>query len=596
MVRNIFLLVLNLLLLVSCGNNFYLFQDQELWSLSTIFPGQWLSEEDFIPLEIREPTELEESDQIGLRLRRKGNTYYQYQGSLSGIDGFAIPSGLVDGEYSLEYDIRRNEKILGDYSLPFFIHSANYGLQEIKLFPPLIREGEQVLAQVNLVNPDESIRPWLIWKMDDEILYQGYLDRQQGFVEFIVPEKTGVYPLEVEIFPEEPRLWEGASPYKVSTEIFVTHSDMTLNQPVQDEHYILYAMFDGSRDFHSLSSQKLALQLRDQYMLGDYHKNGLKGKHFSEESFIRFDGLALPVVDGQLVSHTHNFYFQLDESEPEQRETLFSTKSPGDGTSLTINRVGRELVASFGKNNRYHRLRLYLEEFQLHRPLMLSLSLSVNDDQMIMEAYLDGQYAGGTLWKDRSDMAVVQGETLLGALSGTPGFQGSLYSWMIYTREIPLEEGSRFLSQDDIFEWVKNLHWGERLVMAEGFDDSELAEGLSLNKENYLPVGSKLFLNDGDILRYQGLSFSEGHYQIELEGLFPDPPLCRLILDDGNVLLLPVFQQSIQFKIEKRGIYLYHGEGIWELEASGTIPDGSPVILEIQAENTTTLDSIFIHR
>lgn len=579
--------------LYSCEDSTYLFRDEEKWTIDTIFSGQWLYEGDFVPVDMEYDTELLGDDLLIFTLIHDEIIYMEYQDYLGNMEGFFLPEDLPQGEYSLIYQVYREDDLLNEVEVSFFVYQGNYGLRDIELFPPLIREGANVLARVELAEqPDES-NPWLIWRLGDEVIQASSLQDGGNHVNFVVPETSGVYPLEVDIFPQEPINWVGLSPFMESTEIFVTRGDTVLYPAYEEDLFPVYALLDGSMELSSLEDQTQNLVLRDRYMLGDTHGTGLAGTEFRRPSFIRFDGFAIPVHEGTIQSHSQSFYLQLEESDDEQRETIFHTESPGDNCSMSISRIEQELVVSFGMQDEFHRLSLYLNENHLYRPLMLSVDIRMHEDHMEMIAYLDGKYQDETEWEITPVEMIGGGETLLGSWNGTPGFHGILFSWMVYSREV--EEGI-FQPLQNVYRSVREMYWGDNLIIAEGFDDDELAPGFSLNRWDIRPRGSRLFMNAGDILYVEGIPLTEGILEIELDGYLVELPVMALETNNGNDISLPFEGHPVVVKLENSSLYVAQDDDIWERASLYDFQDGETVTLSIEATDTTIIDSLFVHK
>ncbi len=189
--RTLFLLIF-ILLIFSCQDVGYLFQEDELWELSTIYPGQWLDEEASLTLEIPEESELTSDDQIVLRLVKQDLSIYTYDGPIGGLEDFRLPPDIPLGEYMLDYSIKRDERILQSNQVPFYHYSGNYGLGDIKLFPPLITPLSTVTARVEISEVQDSSDPWLVWTLGEEVIESSPLSQNGGFTSFEVPPTTGV--------------------------------------------------------------------------------------------------------------------------------------------------------------------------------------------------------------------------------------------------------------------------------------------------------------------------------------------------------------------------------------------------------------------
>jgi len=593
MKKYFFLPFLLILLIFSCEDSSYLFREEEQWTVDTIFSGQWLYEGDFVPVEMEYDTELQSDDLLVFLLERNDEIYMEYQGLLGSMEGFFLPEDLPQGEYTLKYQVYRDDDMLNEVEISFFVYDGNYGLRDIELFPPLIREGASVLARVDLAEPDDSSNPWLVWRLGDEVIQEAYLQDGGNHVNFVVPEIAGVYPLEVDIFPEEPFQWVGLSPFMESTEIFVTRGDAVLYPTYDEDLYPVYSLFDGSMELSSLEQQRQGLILRDRYMLGDTHGSGITGTEFREPSFVRFDGFALPAFEGRLQSQTHSFYFQLEESDEEQREHIFHTESPGDSSSFSISRIDQELVISFGALDEYHRLSVYLKENHLYRPLMLTVELQNKGETMKMIAYLDGKFQDEIEWEGSPEIITEGGETIMGSWNGTPGFNGILFSWMVYSKEV--EEGI-FQPLQNVYKAVREMYWGENLIVAEGFDGEELAPEFSLNRWNSNPEGSRLFMNGGDILYVEDIPLIDGILELELDGYFVDLPLMMLETSTGKDIPLPFEGHPIIVKLEDKTLFVSQEDDIWERASQYSFHYDETVTLSIEATDTTIIDSLFIHR
>ncbi|MDA3851930.1 MAG: hypothetical protein PF447_11755, partial [Spirochaetaceae bacterium] len=67
----------------------------------------------------------------------------------------------------------------------------------------------------------------------------------------------------MDIFPVEPLLWQGHSPYQVSTEIYVSWGESSSLVRMEDDDYPLFYIFDGTRDIYAPREGLVNLKLLD---------------------------------------------------------------------------------------------------------------------------------------------------------------------------------------------------------------------------------------------------------------------------------------------------------------------------------------------
>lgn len=597
-----------LILLISCSDHsivdldyengvdrtiYRLFRDPEGLILQSVSPGQWFSPGDYLSLQWDGSIHRQAKDILELNLKKGEESHFFYRGSIAELPGFTLSSGNPQGEYSLQFKLFRKERLMAEGEVPVILFQGNYGMSDIELFPPLLTPGATITAYVDPVGTQPSADPWIIWRLKDQILQEKSLSQEGNWIQFQAPDLVGVFPLEVDIYPEKPRLWNGKSPFLESTELYLSRGNRSSFHRIWNSDYALFHLFDRSMDLDTLQGGEIPMKLENRYMVEYAVEENLTGAEFQRRSSLQFNGFALPLEEGRLSSHSQSFYILLDREASDQRETIFSSQSPADGLNFTLMILEEQLVASLGEEQSFHRLSFPLNDEDWSRPLMVTISLDVRGGSREMSGFLDGEYQGAVQWRTSGEQYLGEGETLFGSRAGSPGFLGVLYGWMIYRNW----EQESYVMQENIYREMKEFHWGDRLILAEGFDSKNLSPPLVFKGEKIHIGQSKLTLFPGDILQTSEFPLFLGQTELVLQGEITEDPNIFLIVDKTERLRLSLENKRAIIQVRENRIERLDSQGDFEIIRyfeRGTSPS---VTLEISPQNEAViLDSIFMHR
>nr|MDA3851227.1 hypothetical protein [Spirochaetaceae bacterium] len=361
---------------------------------------------------------------------------------------------------------------------------------------------------------------------------------------------------------------------------------------MEDDDYPLFYIFDGTRDIYAPREGLVNLKLLDRYKVEQTLSGSTTGAGFLEDSSMRFYGAAFPVDQGQLLSHSQNFYIQIPKTADYQRRTIFSTQSPGDDLSLSLISLEDQLIASLGLGSSFQRLVLDLKNEYFDRPLLVTLSLRIEGDQWSLLAYLDGEFQKSITWEQPVKEMLAVGETYWGAKAGASGFQGMLFGWMIYCQE----EDSQYIDQQDIFAFTKELYWGDNVVLAQGFDTMTL-QGAHSVEEPIIPKESKIFIPPEEILTFDALPIKQGKLYFDIQGLSNLDDSVYVRFNQGQWALLPLSNGLGELKIKDQRILRLNEDEVWvpfkQIEES---EEELTMEMEFRSNEGLFIDSLFIHQ
>jgi len=136
-----------------------------------------------------------------------------------------LPETLPQGSYSLTWNLSYNDRSPEKGSASFFVVRAQFKLDAVQLFPYTSEPGSVAIARVR-TSVASGLKPWVRWKLAEQVLKEGLLSDGNNLVHFKVPSTNGSYPLVVELFPFAPKSdgWSFSSSVKAKAQLLVSEN------------------------------------------------------------------------------------------------------------------------------------------------------------------------------------------------------------------------------------------------------------------------------------------------------------------------------------------------------------------------------------
>lgn len=398
----------------------------------------------------------------------------------------SLPVDLEDGYYTVAISVFQEGESVSREESAFFYVSAGYTISGLTPYPQFFYPGGKGLVLADLLIPQEA-DPYLRWSSSDGILLAGLLSDGADALQLDVPDREGVYSLQLEVFPYGPGVTDEfsfQSSISLEAQFFVSKDqDEETAELYPDENYFSLFHFRGEHvDWGLHRAGKVADVIGDpEVALVD----GIFGFRVDDNNGFSTDELLLPIVELEIEPFSFSMRYTPEQAEgeffvveQEDSAPLFSIGYGNDGilyaqvrdVKSTISdgpaaiTGANELTVSIVPGTGSIRFLWFLNGF-----------LMSDDTQTFEQVPIEG---GGRSF-----------------IGGTGGFSGIIDEIGVFYRVT--ERGVEV--DDEVYARAMERQHGEQLVYAEGFDGLTLADQISYtgSEEGVSVDGGSLFLANG---------------------------------------------------------------------------------------------------
>ncbi len=525
----------------------------ETIQVKSIRPGQFISEQEAIPIEINMEDLRQEPAEVVINLSAADGTVVAEQKHFfeDGPEKVSLPDLLLpkipEGQYTLHYLFyNKSGELFYEEEVPFFYITRNYEISGIRSFPNAIRPRSTAMLKAGITAPEGS-DPYLRWKLGDIVAAEGYFSEGARLFSWIAPEVEGIYSVSLELFPVMPTAEMAfSSEIRMVTEMYVTSEpkpDRSELQPEEDYYSLFHfrgnTLDTGYRNNPGKASLVGAPELRLEGETYGYHLDGASGFSVRE--------LLLPVKGTTLQPFSLVLKGIIDPFAPEQ---TFFTAAADDGSFsfwVGTDSTGRLQAAFSNKDTTAVSTVPAAAEgrFQKREEEAETIILSVVSDKQPVTIlwYSADSFLHGDALSFKPELGNTAGKAVIG---GTKGFTGLLDEFGIYHNRRNTESSII----ENMYEASLAEEFGLDLRFAEGFDGYALPEHIEYSGEVDLRKGTAA-LKAGAALKLPPvlLRNEAADISVELDGTLPAEEgfICRVEFPDTEIpaVVLDIFDGSV---------------------------------------------------
>lgn len=521
-----------------------------------------------------------------------------------------LPEDLEVGAYSVGVTVFQAEEEIAASESFFFYVSDEYSIRAITAYPQIFYPGGRGLVIADLDIPEGS-NPYLRWSSDDTQIYSGTLQEGADKLQLEVPEREGIYTIQLEVFPfgpgevpllvqdeelelEEDGSFDFASIISLEAQFFVsTTQDADEEELGPDEDYYSLFHFRGeSVDWGYNGNGSIAAPLGVPIL--DITRD-VFGFRLDGSNGFMIEDIILPVEDGYVQPFSFSARFVIDQ-------LAGSVTSITDGNGdLVFSMVFSQGVLTASLLDSSSTIEPAIDE---GAGSDLTLTLLPDPETVRYLWFLDGVLIADDFLPYTSRRIAPGGLTLIG---GDEGMAGILDELGIYYRLT--DEGSAV--DLSVFEKAMERVYGNDLVFAEGFDGNTLPDTVQLigDDESISLERGSLFLPAGTGIGVSSLpsEFESLVVQVAVadksadgaaetdEGVdeAPVPPVTFLLYEPAKELPLIEIADSLEsidqdgfltlsMKRTEDSFIAIHDEDIYPLEIG---KEGMKLVIENRGEN-----------
>ena len=372
------------------------------------------------------------------------------------LPGLELPE-VEPGLYSLETEVYdTGENLLHRESIRFFIVDGEYAVRRVSTLPVSVQPDSDVLLLAVVDAPAEE-KPYLVWRIGNDIIYEGTVTTDTVKAHWRSPEVEGVYSLGVELFPFRPYgLEDFHSPAALETDVYVSRSMTPLKGDL------------GPADRYAD-----LFHLRGNFIDNGYAEGGGAAGEIGNPLFDVRDnlyGLSLGGSSGVVLSGIEPLIFGEDpfsvvirmlvDGETETGRLLgFSNASGETVFALNVDESG-ELLGSFDGSGLAQDIPSGMFPAVHGEPITVILSAYPADEGIEWDWYLNGKLSGRHRTANAPEGTVTSLE-----LGGDPGVTAIIDELGIHTRD----GRGRPAAVENPFPEAAEERFGSAVRYAEGF-------------------------------------------------------------------------------------------------------------------------------
>ncbi|MBB6482627.1 hypothetical protein [Spirochaeta isovalerica] len=373
-----------------------------------------------------------------------------------------IPPELPTGKYFFHIVVFENDIEIASEEIMIFKADSAYLINELISLPQETVPGKDVFIQASVTNPPE-VDPFFRWSLDGSILDQGYLSEGLDTLYWKAGDKSGLYSIKLEIFPEEVDSDLHSSVFD-TVEIVVSERALIDSGTLKpDEDYTLLYHFAGDLNpenpeefVNSLIGEVGALPFGNSYLYSIEGNNGIAAS-----------GRILPARNGILRPFSFNGRFSL--SQPPLSGNILSIQDQ-ESFELSIAVVdGGFLKLSLGD---YESVSAVAYPYEVLSDL--TVHVIPKPETTEIRWFINGLPAGETLFDNGAFEISETQQSLIGGDDLISGAGLILDELGVYTGS-----GADSTVDSDQYRRVLQHQLGSSLVDANGFDGP--VSGLTIN-------------------------------------------------------------------------------------------------------------------
>lgn len=177
-------------------------------SVDTVEPASFVEADGSIPVTFNSDRSSEEPDLIRLSVEDEAGTVLHEREFSRGtpdfpeipdlqLDELELPRGRV---YVINLEFFREGEFLHQEDSWFFYGAEPTDIRQVTVSPHSAAPGEEVKVLVE-IGSDPSVSPYLQFRMDGDVVYEGLAETSSIEFELTAPEQGGVYDLRLDLYP-----------------------------------------------------------------------------------------------------------------------------------------------------------------------------------------------------------------------------------------------------------------------------------------------------------------------------------------------------------------------------------------------------------
>lgn len=450
---------------------------------------------------------------------------------------------LEPGRYLISLSAYRDGRLLADRERTLFVvpDPDAYAISGIAIYPPSLAPERRGVVQASVSAP-EGAGAWLRWRLEDEVIHEGYLSDGADQVTLQGPASSGAYSLSLDLFPHgrPPADYVGPAPVTQQTRLFVRTAGDSANRALgpRESYFALYH-FDGSTEDSGVGGEVTGGRAIEAEPIGSAElrvSDRLFGYELDGDSGFEVSGLIVPFRGNALSPFSLNLRLRADELTDEARILAMEASDSGFSLVLQVDEDGMPTL-ELGRDDAVAASSPREPLFAVGEPLDLSIAVLPGRQATRVRWYANGRYVSESRislvypapgpdaeWNRRS------GSTRLG---GADGFVGIIDEFGVYFRD----DAGEPAVYTDMYRDARRRELGSTLVYAEGFDSGALPDD-STGRGRVRSEQGVLILGEGSRLTLPPLPLDGGALVAEIESanVAGDRPLTvRVAGEDGTL-------------------------------------------------------------
>jgi len=422
--------------------------------------------------------------------------------------GLQLPD-LPAGQYRLEITVFQGGAQVERSTTTIFSVSQRPRIVGIASFPPLITASSPVLLSAD-ISADDGSDPWLRWTWRGKTIAQGSASSGSTAVLWTAPASDGVYTVTLELFPVAPPAGIGfsfRSPIAMSTDIYVSAAGAASRDelgPASSYLSLFHLQADladaaaAARDLERAAIPTGSLRI---VPVGDGF-----GYRLGDGAGFRAPWPVLPVEDGDLAPFTLSVGFRPERITGADR---IVTATAGDlSFTLGLGTGASPELAIEVPESPPLAIPSGAPSLEPGRRSLVSVSVVPRADGLAVRWFLDGRQVSETSVVVLLHPRGTDGSAVVG---GTSGFAGVIDELGVYVRD----EAGRPAIDPTLFATAMSKEYGDRVLLADGFDGMYLPKGFAASPKALLGEG-RLTLPPEAWVELPPVRFTEEGCSIEL--------------------------------------------------------------------------------
>ncbi len=396
--------------------------------------------------------------------------------------GLQLPE-LSPGRYQLEITVYENGAQAERRTTTIFSVRERPRIAGIASFPPLIIASSPVLLSADIA-ADLGSDPWLRWTWRGKTIAQGSASAGTTAVLWRAPADEGVYTVSLELFPVAPP-GEAGFPFRsviaMSTDIYVSAAGAALRDELGPASSYL-SLFHLQADLVDAAAAARDLE-RSAVPVGSPRivpvGDGF-GYRLERGAGFRVPWPVLPIEDGDLAPFTLSVGIRAEQLTGTDRivaataGTIVFTLGLGTDASpdltITVPDAPQVTIPSGAPS------------LEPGRRYLVSTSVEPRPEGLSVRWFLDGAQVSETAATLVLPRPGTEGSAVVGGASGLAAVIDELG---VYCRD----EAGRPATDPTLFRAAMKKQYGERLLLADGFDGLYLPAGFTASGKTMLGAG-----------------------------------------------------------------------------------------------------------